>query len=401
MLAAMARIRIVDAWLRCPTTPPTHQRAVMVVAESWAEQRVLMRAYANSPDQTRPTIPLHGLELAIGPAGTDPHGPWGIHVEPPADGRAQNLRDELEVAARRLAGSKGNPPRLMDEESSFDRKRTNHWSPGTPRDLPEGAATGYYEPNQAAHGQPGAMRPGAPERGPEVESGFGPQPGSERGSEPWPPRWPGSAAPGQPSAVIPGPGPGPGPGSGPAPGPAPASAPPAWSAAGWPVYVPAASPTAPTVGMPMLEPGMGPGAGQDAGPDLRPAAAAPPVSPGPAAVPSGTAYGFSHGAGAQIGAGARLGGPSGPDPGHARGRRLVSVVRRTMPIGFQLTPEEMAVLDALDAAPWLSQTRVAEIAGVVDGGAWMQQLIGKLGQHGLDLIETISGAGEPAYALRR
>ena len=182
------------------------------------------------------------------------------------------------------------------------------------------------------------------------------------------------------------------------PGPGPAPAPePAYPAAGWPVYVPVATPTAPTVGMPVLAPGPGPGVG----PEFRPAAPEPATPPAPAAVPSGTAYGFAHGAGAQIGAGARLGGPAGPDPGHARGRRLVSVVRRTMPIGFQLTPAEMAVLDALDAAPWLSQTRVAEIAGVGDGGAWMQQLIGKLSQHGLDLIETISGAGEPAYALRR
>lgn len=369
MLAAMARIRIVDAWLRCPTNHPTHQRAVMVVAESWAEQRVLMRAYANSPDQTRPTIALHGFELAIGPAGTDPHGPWGIHIEPPADGRAQSVRDELEVAARRLAGSKGNPPRLMDEESPFDRKRTNHWAPGTPRDLPESAAAGYYEPNQAAHAQPEAMRSDTP--------GLAP------------PHWPGHAAPGQPVAVGPAPEP-------PA-WPAPAPEPPAWPAAPWPVYVPATSPTAPTVGMPVLEPGLEPGVGSE----FRPAGTEPATPHAPAAVPSATAYGFSHGAGAQIGAGARMGGPSGPDPGHARGRRLVSVVRRTMPIGFQLTPEEMAVLDALDAAPWLSQTRVAEIAGVGDGGAWMQQLIGKLSHHGLDLIETISGAGEPAYALRR
>lgn len=129
----------------------------MVVAEAWAEQRVLMRAYAESPDQTRPTIVLHGMQHAIGPAGTDPHGPWGIHVEPPADGRAQALRAELELAARRMARSKGNPPRLMDEEPSFDRKRTNHWAQGSPRDLPQGpgqppggAPVAYYEPNEHA-----------------------------------------------------------------------------------------------------------------------------------------------------------------------------------------------------------------------------------------------------------
>jgi hypothetical protein len=148
---SMARIRIVDSWLRSPASAPAYQHTVMVVAEAWAEQRVLMRAFANSPDQTRPTIVLHGVHLAIGPAGLDPHGPWGIHVEPPADGRAQELLAQLELAARRLTGSKGNPPRLMDEASSFERKRTNHWAPGTPPDLapPSGrnaAPPRYHEP---------------------------------------------------------------------------------------------------------------------------------------------------------------------------------------------------------------------------------------------------------------
>ena len=38
----------------------------------------------------------------------------------------------LEEAARRLAGSKGNPPRLVDEEPTFDREPTGNWAPGTP-----------------------------------------------------------------------------------------------------------------------------------------------------------------------------------------------------------------------------------------------------------------------------
>ena len=374
----MARIRIVDAWLRCPTAHPTHQRAVMVVAEAWAEQRVLMRAYADSSDQTRPTIALHGAELAIGPAGTDPHGPWGIHVEPPADGRAQKLRDELELAARRLSGSKGNPPRLMDEESPFDRKRTNHWAPGTPPDVPSDGPAPYYEPSDpavAAAAQ--SAMPGAPAGWPPAPAGWPPAPAA------WPEP---SAAPTAPA---------------PAPGPTRNAQP--WPAGAWHVPVPATSPTAPTVHMP---PPAAPALSM--APDSRPPAAAPatdPRSPAAAAgnaVPGTTAFGFAHGAGAQIGAGARIGSPSGPDPEHANRRRLISMVRRTMPIGFQLTGEEMAVLDALDAAPWLSESRVAEIAGVQDGGAWMRQLIEKLGQHGLDLIETHSGAGgEPAYALRR
>src|SRR5437870_5648157 len=108
MSEGMAQIRFVDAWLRSPASHPTHVRAVMVIAEKWAEQRVLMRAYAESRDQTRPTILLHGIELAIGPAGTDLNGPWGIHVVDGPEGRAQEIKLQLEHAARRLAGAKGN-----------------------------------------------------------------------------------------------------------------------------------------------------------------------------------------------------------------------------------------------------------------------------------------------------
>jgi hypothetical protein len=108
----------------------------MVIAEKWAEQRVLMRAYAECRDQTRPTLLLHGTELAIGPAGLDLHGPWGIHVGEQPDGVAQAIQQALEDAARRLAGSRGNPPRLLDESSTFDREPTGTWAPGTPRVLP-------------------------------------------------------------------------------------------------------------------------------------------------------------------------------------------------------------------------------------------------------------------------
>jgi len=112
----------------------------MVVSEKWAEQRVLMRAYADSRDQTCPTIVLHGQELAIGPAGTDINGPWGIHVGAQVgegDERAREIKSQLEAAARRLAGSKGNPPRLADEESTFEREPTANWGPGAPRILPK------------------------------------------------------------------------------------------------------------------------------------------------------------------------------------------------------------------------------------------------------------------------
>jgi len=133
----MAQIRIVDDWLRSPASPASHYRSVMVIAEKWAEQRVLMRAYAESRDQTRPTIMLHGSELAIGPAGIDVNGPWGIHVGEGPDGRAQTVKHGLEEAARRVAGSRGNPPRLADEHQTFDREPTGNWAPGAPRIVPQ------------------------------------------------------------------------------------------------------------------------------------------------------------------------------------------------------------------------------------------------------------------------
>ena len=112
MSGGMAQIRIVDDWRRSPASGPSHYRSVMVIAEKWAEQRVLMRAYAESRDQLRPTIMLHGTELAIGPAGLDLNGPWGIHVGDSPESRAPHIKEQLEASARRLAGSKGNPPRL-------------------------------------------------------------------------------------------------------------------------------------------------------------------------------------------------------------------------------------------------------------------------------------------------
>jgi len=139
----MASIRIVDDWLRSPASPPSHYRSVMVIAEKWGEQRVLMRAYAESRDQTRPTITLHGIELAIGPAGLDMNGSWGVHIGDPAEGRAQEIKAQLEAAARRLAGSKGNPPRLVDEEPTFDREPTANWGPGAPR-LPPRRETHHH-----------------------------------------------------------------------------------------------------------------------------------------------------------------------------------------------------------------------------------------------------------------
>jgi hypothetical protein len=148
MITGMAQIRIVDDWLRSPMSPPSHYRSVMVIAEKWAEQRVLMRAYAQSRDQTLPTILLHGVELAIGPAGLDHNGPWGIHV---GEANPQAIKGGLEDAARRLAGSKGNPPRLVDESQTFDREPTGNWAPGSPRVVPnQQPPVSYVAPAPAA-----------------------------------------------------------------------------------------------------------------------------------------------------------------------------------------------------------------------------------------------------------
>jgi hypothetical protein len=153
---AMAQIRIVDDWRRSPAAGPSHYRSVMVIAEKWAEQRVLMRAYAESRDQLRPTIMLHGVELAIGPAGLELNGAWGIHVGENPDGRAQDIKAQLEASARRLSGSKGNPPRLSDEAPTFDREPTANWGPGAPRVLLRRADP---EPPQVQHVTPvGASR---------------------------------------------------------------------------------------------------------------------------------------------------------------------------------------------------------------------------------------------------
>jgi hypothetical protein len=133
----MAQIRIVDDWLRSPGAAPSHYRSIMVIAEKWAEQRVLMRAYAESRDQLRPTIVLHGVELAIGPAGIDVNGPWGIHIGDHDDAKSHGVKAALEESARRLAGSKGNPPRLVDEAATFDREPTGNWGPGAPRIVPQ------------------------------------------------------------------------------------------------------------------------------------------------------------------------------------------------------------------------------------------------------------------------
>jgi len=352
----------------------------MVVADSWGEQRVLMRAYADSPDQTRPTIVLHGTELAIGPAGVDPHGEWGIHVEPPVDGRAQELRAQLELAARRLAGTKGHPPRLQDELSSFEKKRTNHWAPGTPPDLPRSrseAATlyGRYEaaamapamPQMPSYYEPAEIAPPSP--GASVAGSSASRSAAARASMPT-------------QAVIPSEDT---PAAGCPPPPAEASQPPA-PAAGAGARAPMTSPT-PPAGFPVVTPLPTPSRGW--------------TSPVPNArareVGAKTAPGFAEAP--------RTGVPASP-PGRrvprTREGRLASTVGHTMPLGFRLTREERAVLNALGETDNLTARKVAEIAGVPDGVAWMEQLMSKLSEHGLDLVVPGDDlAGEPTYCIRR
>ena len=334
----LARIRIIDEWLRSPVAPPSRYRAVMVVAESWSEQRVLMRAFASCGDQTRPTIVLHGIVLAIGPAGLEPHGEWGIHVEPPVDGRAQELRTELELAARRLAGSKGNPPRLADEVSRFENKATHLWAPGTPPDVPAGPPArmghGYYEPAElvARTGRPmlveGNPHPGfaPPDRQTVLAPPHAPPPSDGRsrtGTIPMAPLFGGLAA----------------------------------------------SATAET-------------STESVGSRTRPGFLPPPM-PGP-----------------RTGSMTMPPVPAAP-PAASTQLTFASLVGRTMPLGLQLTQLERDVLDALGRAP-LTVDEIGRIVGAADPVPWMEHLMHKLAQLGLDMVATgVARTGEPTYLLRR
>lgn len=326
----MARIRIVDEWLRSPASPPTYYRSIMVVAERWAEQRVLMRAYAESADQTRPTIVLHGAELAIGPASIDPNGSWGIHVQPPIDGRAQELQAQLELAAKRMSGSRHNPPRLEDEGGNFDRKRTNNWAPGSPRDVPEAPIPrSQWDPAVAAS-----------------------QHQAQAASSAYLPAAPGAVTilPGRSAVAVP-----------------------THQAAS---YVPAA-PAAEVVPR---------GASESSTRNARAAAGTPRHAR--------TALGYSSGAGAQN-AVIRL----GLRP--AAASRLGRLVDRTVPADFEISSVEREVLNALAERERLSARTIRELVGVVDAVAWMEALMHKLEQYGLDVIAPGDAAGsEPTYVLR-
>jgi len=342
----MARIRIIDEWLRSPVASPVRARAVMVVADTWAEQKVLMRAYQACTDQSRPSIVLHGTPLAMGPAGVDPHGAWGVHVDEHRDGRAQQLREQLEIAARRLAGAKHHPPRLEDEESSFDRKATNQWSPGSPRDrhsqggLPETPSeptTGTYAATEAPDATRD-LRTSVPV--PEVHH-------VERQASVIP------VMPAEsPQAQM-----------------APAQRPPAAP------QVFTAHPDARTI-MPF---GGAPTAG----------APPPPVLP-----QRRTPRGWSAPAAGTTGQ-QRAVTPAPTADG------LGKVVGHTMPLGFRLTRAEREVLNRLGAGVALRAREVASIAHVEDGITWMDELMTKLANHGLDIVAPGDDAdGEPTYILR-
>lgn len=133
----MAQIRIVTDWLRSPVSAPSHFRSMMIVAERWGEQRVLMRAYASSRDRALPTIVLHGIELAIGPAGTDPNGAWGIHVGDRAELSPPHVQAALEEAARRLAGAEAEGGAQADQERAHGREPRSKRPSVAPRMFPQ------------------------------------------------------------------------------------------------------------------------------------------------------------------------------------------------------------------------------------------------------------------------
>lgn len=334
----VARIRIIDEWLRSPVSSPSRHRAVMVVAESWSEQRVLMRAFSSCADQTRPTIVLHGQELAIGPAGTDPHGQWGIHVQPPVDGRAQELRSQLELAARRLAGSKGNPPRLVDETSRFDNQATHLWAPGSPPDpIARGGSAhglGYYEPAVVAPPSESPVIPSAaPRPALATATRFAPlAPVSDRPTLTH--MTPMSAARVAPRRTG------------------------AKTDQHWVVGSAASSSSAQKLGA-RTQPGFLPPPGAPVTSTL--------TATAPAATPT-----------------------------------IANLAGKTMPLGLQLTDSEREVLNALGRAPSLTAGQIAEIAKTPDALAWMEAFLRKLAALGLDLVAPGDDRdGEPTYLLRR
>jgi len=357
----MAQIRLVDDWLRSPASYPTHYRSVMVIAEKWAEQRVLMRAYAQSREQTMPTILLHGVELAIGPAGTDVNGPWGIHVGEGPEGveaRAQAVKFGLEDAARRLAGSKGNPPRLADEESTFDREPTGNWAPGTPRVLPHQTQRGAFNPS-----------PGPPSQALGSAPGNAPSPFAPAAK---------TLAPGQPMVDFVAP-------------PAAARVPQNQAAAFIPQIQPAQQVAIGTAPQPE-------GVAAPSNPELRltPVPRRHSAKTKPPPTGGRTALGYSSGSGAQS-AIVRLG--LSPHVSAHLGR----LADRVVPAEFHIDGAERRVLNALGEAGPVTARAIGQLIEVADAVTFMEELVKKLEKFGLgDLVEPGDpSGGEPTYRMRR
>lgn len=356
----MAQIRLVDDWLRSPASQPTHYRSVMVIAEKWAEQRVLMRAYAQSREQTMPTILLHGVELAIGPAGLDLNGPWGIHVGEGPEGveaRAQAVKYGLEDAARRLAGSKGNPPRLVDEESTFEREPTGNWAPGTPRVLPHSTQRGSFNPSPPIDHryQAGAMGT-APD-----------QPSNAK-----------TLSPGQPMVDY--------------VAPPTAARVPQHQAA---TFIPQLQPVQ------QIAQGTAPQHGSVSAPSnpelrLTPVPRRHSAKTKPPPTGGRTALGYSSGSGAQS-AIVRLG--LAPHVSAHLGR----LAERVVPADFHIDGPERKVLNALGETASVSARTIGALIETPDAVSFMEDLVKKLERFGLgDLVEPGDPVGdEPTYRMRR
>ena len=73
-----------------------------------------------------------------------------------------------------------------------------------------------------------------------------------------------------------------------------------------------------------------------------------------------------------------------------------------MPLGFRLSEEERNVLNGLGEADSLSARQIGDLTGVADPVTWMEALIIKLTERGLDLVVPGNDLdGEPTYRLRR
>jgi hypothetical protein len=235
----------------------------------------------------------------------------------------------------------GQRPRLEDEISDFDRKRTNNWAPGAPKDIPDAPIprTSWDPAVAASQHLPAyvAASPGAS-----------------------------TVAPGQLATLV----------------PAPTAVPvPAQPSASYVASAPAAE---------VLPRGA---AHESSLAVVAPTNAALRKTPMPTRHDGGrarrttgvrharTALGYSSGAGAQS-AIIRL----GLKP--AAAARLGRLAERTVPADFQISSVERDLLNVLADRERLSARMVRELVGVIDAVAWMEALMAKLESYGLDLVQV-------------